>query len=61
MMKRFLFAALLFSALFVCGIRASAVSSLSPALSLIAEQKEMVVAGLVAGEIRFSEDDFLKL
>ena len=58
MTKRLFFTSVLLSLVLILGIEASAVSSLSPALSLIAEQKVMVVSGLAAGEIRFSESDF---
>ncbi len=60
-MKRIL-ALFLLSAIFLCslGIPAGAASDgmLSPALKILSENKSMICSGLLASEIRFSEEKF---
>ena len=52
------FAPALFLLSFLLAVPAAA-SSLSPGLSVLADQTEMIASGLVAGEIRFSESEFV--
>ena len=57
-MKQYLFLLIiLLSAILAVPVSAS--SSLSPGLSVLADREDMIVSGLVAGEIRFSESEFV--
>ncbi|MBO7405282.1 MAG: S-layer homology domain-containing protein [Clostridia bacterium] len=58
-MKRMLVLGILFAALWILPARAAASSLLSPGLDVIAGGQEMIVAGLVTGDIRFREADFV--
>ena len=58
-MKRLFALGILFAALLLLPVRAAASSLLSPGLDMIAGGQEMIVTGLVTGDIRFREADFV--
>ncbi len=59
MVKRFFLLTAFLSAVLILPVRAAASGLLSPGLSVLAGGTEMIASGLVAGEIRFSEADFV--
>ena len=59
MVKRTLIASASLFFLLVLPAHVSASPALSPGLSHLASQTEMIVSGLVAGDIRFTEEDFV--
>ncbi len=58
-MKRLFALGILFAALLILPVRAAASTLLSPGLGVLADGQEMIVAGLVTGDIRFREADFV--
>ena len=58
-MKRSLIPVILLALFLILPVHAAASSLLSPGLEVIAGGQEMIVTGLVTGDIRFREADFV--
>ena len=59
MCKRFFFPFVLLAVLLILPVRAEASMLLSPGLSVLAGERDMIASGTAGGEIRFSEADFV--